>query len=126
MVEVNIETDFSARNDKFVALVDKAIAAAKAADGSDGVFSDLEFEGKKLSEHGTDLTAAIGEKVTLRRYAKLAVADGKHGFVHSYLHMGGKIGVIVSIEGETAEAASHDATKTFADEVAMQIASGIE
>ena len=121
IAEVNIETDFSARNDKFAAFVDKAMAAAKAADGTTP-FAEVVLDGKSLSEHANDLTAVIGEKITMRRYAKVDIGDGKHGFCHSYVHMGGKIGVIVAIEGETTEAVSHEATTTFADETAMQIA----
>jgi elongation factor Ts len=121
IVEVNIETDFSARNDMFKALVDTAVSAAKAADtGAD--FAGLTVDGKALSEHASELTAVIGEKITLRRFDKLAIADGKHGFCHAYVHMGGKIGVAVQIEAETAEAARHDASVSFADDTAMQIA----
>jgi elongation factor Ts len=121
IVEVNIETDFSARNDKFKALVDKAIMTAKAAEPG-AELGALKFEGKSLDDHASELTAIIGEKITLRRYDKLSVGAGKHGFCHSYVHMGGTIGVIVCIEAETAEAAAHDAVKTFADDTAMQIA----
>jgi elongation factor Ts len=121
IAEVNIETDFSARNDKFAAFVDKAVSAAKAADGTTP-FGELQIEGKSLDDHASDLTAVIGEKITLRRYGKLGIDEGKHGFVHSYVHMGGKIGVLVAIEAETAAAAAHDATKSFADETSMQIA----
>lgn len=120
IVEVNTETDFSARNDQFKALVDRAIAAAEAGTGAE--LAALEIAGKSLEQHATELTAVIGEKITLRRVDRLAIAAGKHGFCHSYVHMGGKIGVILSIEAETTAAATHEATKTFADETAMQIA----
>ena len=121
LVEVNIETDFSARNDKFKALVDKVVGAAKeAAPGAE--LGSLVVDGKSLAEHASELTAVIGEKITLRRFSQLSIGEGKHGFCHSYVHMGGKIGVLVAIEAETAEAASHEAARTFADETAMQIA----
>jgi elongation factor Ts len=121
LVEVNVETDFSARNDKFKALVDKVVGAAKDADaGAD--LASLSVGGKSLADHASELTAIIGEKITLRRFSQLAVGEGKHGFCHCYVHMGGKIGVVVAIEAETAAAAAHEAARTFADETAMQIA----
>jgi elongation factor Ts len=121
VVEVNIETDFSARNDRFKALCDRALAASKAAPPG-GELEKLVHEGKTLAEHASEVTAVIGEKITLRRYAQLALADGKTGFCTSYVHMGGKIGVILAI-GTASEAVSgHEATRTFAEETAMQIA----
>jgi len=121
IVEVNIETDFSARNDKFKDFVHTALGAAKTAD-LDTAFAAVEVDGKSLEQGASDVTAVIGEKITLRRFARLAIADDKHGFCHSYVHMGGKIGVILAIEAETAEAAGHAAAKSFADDTAMQIA----
>lgn len=119
VVEVNIETDFSARNDKFVAFTDRVVAAAKEAEeGAD--LGKAVHEGKTLAEHADELTAVIGEKVTLRRFAKLAV-DGS-GFCHSYVHMGGKIGVILALKAENDAAAGHEAAKSFADDTCMQIA----
>ena len=121
VVEVNIETDFSARNEKFTTFVDKVVAAAKAAP-ADGELAKLESGGSTLEDLATDLTAVIGEKITLRRYAKLAIGEGKHGQCSAYVHMGGRIGVILSLEAETAEAAKSDAASTFAEETCMQIA----
>ncbi len=121
MVEVNIETDFSARNEKFKSLVDKAMTAVQQV-GADGELAALEVDGKTLAEHATELTAIVGEKITLRRFVKLAVGEGKHGFCHSYVHMGGKIGVVVVVEGETEQAVAHEAARSFADDTAMQIA----
>jgi elongation factor Ts len=121
IVEVNIETDFSARNDKFKALCDKAMSAVQGAP-TGGECGKLVFEGKTLDEHAAEVTAVIGEKITLRRYDKLSIAKGKHGFCSAYVHMGGKIGVILAIEAETDAAAKHAAAQTFGEETAMQIA----
>jgi elongation factor Ts len=121
VAEVNIETDFSARNDRFKSFVDTALSAAKEASAG-AVFGELTADGKSLDDHASELTGIIGEKITLRRYDKLAVSDKCHGFCHAYVHMGGKIGVAVQIEAETSEAAAHEAVLTFADETAMQIA----
>ncbi len=121
VAEVNIETDFSARNENFKAFVDKVMAVAKTVDlGTD--LLTCETAGKTLADHGTELTARVGEKVSIRRFDRLTIPEGKHGFCHSYVHMGGKIGVILTIEAETAEAASHESVKSFADDTAMQVA----
>jgi elongation factor Ts len=128
IVEVNIETDFSARNDRFKSVVDKAMRAAQDGPaGSD--LSKLVFEGKTLEEHASEVTAIIGEKITLRRWDRLsigegkqAIGDGKQGFCSAYVHMGGKIGVILALEAETADCAKHEAAQTFAEETCMQIA----
>lgn len=119
LVEVNIETDFSARNERFTKFVDRVAAAAKEAEaGAD--LSKAVHEGKTLAEHADELTAVIGEKITLRRFAKLAVEGS--GFCHSYVHMGGKIGVIIALTADSDAVAGHEAAKTFADETCMQIA----
>ncbi len=121
IVEVNIETDFSARNENFKAFVDKVMAVAKTVDPGTDLLA-CEADGKTLADHATELTAVVGEKVSLRRFDRLAIGEGKHGSCHSYVHMGGKIGVILMVEAETAEAIGNDAVKTFADETAMQVA----
>ena len=121
IVEVNIETDFSARNEKFGALVGRAMEAAVAAPTGQS-FEELEHGGKKLAEHASELTAVVGEKVTLRRYTKIAVPAGKAGFCMSYVHMAGKIGVLLTIEAGSDAAAAHEAARTFAEETAMQVA----
>jgi elongation factor Ts len=121
IVEVNIETDFSARNDKFKNFVGKALSAAKIApEGT--VLAEADYEGKSLAQHASDLTAVVGEKITLRRYARLALPEGTSGFCHSYVHMGGKIGVLLLLEAENQAVAAHAAVKSFADDTAMQIA----
>lgn len=119
VVEVNIETDFSARNERFAKFVERVAVCAKEAEtGAD--LGKAVHEGKTLAEHADELTAVIGEKITLRRFAKLAV-DGP-GFCHSYVHMGGKIGVIIALTADSDAVAEHEAAKTFADETCMQIA----
>src|SRR4029077_14564814 len=79
MVEVNIETDFSARNDKFKALVGHAREAAKAAPAGTNL-EEMSHGGKKLADEANELTAVIGEKITLRRAVRIAVGKGKQGF----------------------------------------------
>lgn len=121
IVEVNIETDFSARNIKFKELAQRVLAAAKAAPAG-AALETLSFEGKNLVDDANELTAIVGEKITLRRSKKLALADGKHGFCSSYIHMGGKIGVVLALETSSPAVAENGAVRTFAEETAMQVA----
>ena len=112
VVEINCETDFAAGNEQFkelLAKIAKHIVAAKIASGDVDALNNSEIEGKKVSDLITEATATIGEKISLRRFARYESA----GRVASYIHMGGKIGVLVDLTGGSAELA-HD--------VAMQIA----
>lgn len=98
MVEINSETDFSARNEQFSGFVKKvAELALKAKKGTVEEISALDFgTGKTVAEELTNLVATVGENMQLRRAACLESKDGNVG---AYVHMGGKIGVLVSVEG---------------------------
>jgi len=121
MVEVNIQTDFAARNDHFRAFVGQVLAAAETApDGAE--IAQVKIGDKAVSEMAVELTARIGEKIEARRWAKVSVPEGKHGVCTAYVHLGGKIGVIVSVETDTAEVAAHPEVQKFVDDTAMQAA----
>ncbi len=114
LAEVNCETDFVARNDGFKALVDEITNTVFA--------SDLPHEALVAPDGpvGSRITAEIakvGENMAVPRTAKLT-AD----HIGSYSHMGGKIGVLVQIDGVTGEAASHEAFRSFVNELAMHVA----
>jgi elongation factor Ts len=109
IVEVNIQTDFAARNDTFKAFVGDVLALAEKTP----LGADL---GAQM------LAGKIGEKISVRRWDRLEIAAGKHGVAHAYVHMGGKIGVALAVETETADAAKHAEVLKFADDTAMQIA----
>ena len=90
IVEVNIQTDFAARNEAFTGFVGEMLALAeKTPIGAD--LSAQSIGSKLVSDVVTELTAKIGEKIAVRRWHRLEVAAGKSGFVHSYVHLGGKI-----------------------------------
>jgi elongation factor Ts len=122
MVEVNIQTDFSARNDAFKQFVGDVLAVAeKAPAGAD--LSTQPLAGKTVADVAIDLTAKIGEKIQARRWDRVTVPAGKHGICYAYVHLGGKIGVIVAVEAETPAAASHADVASFAENAALQNAS---
>lgn len=101
MVEINSETDFVARDENFLGFANKVAQAALAADQTDpAAIADLAVEGGgSVEEARQALVQKIGENIQVRRAVRLS-ADG--GVVGSYVH-GGKIGVLVSLNGGNAE-----------------------
>jgi elongation factor Ts len=102
VVEVNAETDFVARNDKFQAVV-RAIADLARERGDDVEAlkaATLPAAGRSVADELTHLIATIGENMTLRRARRLAVTNGVvAGYVHNSLAPNlGKIGVLVALE----------------------------
>ena len=113
LVEVNCETDFVAKTDKFKALVaDVAEQVAKKNPADvDALLKQPFFkdENTTIEQMVTAATAEIGEKISIRRFVRY-----EGGIVESYIHMGGKVGVLVQAEGTPNEEVIHD--------VALQIA----
>jgi elongation factor Ts len=101
VVEVNSETDFVARNDKFQGFVGAvAKLAAQSKDLQELTGKTMPGEGKTVADKLTDLVATIGENMSLRRMATLSAGTGVvASYVHSALAPGlGKIGVLVALE----------------------------
>ncbi len=113
IVEVNCETDFVAKTDDFKALVNsvaKLVVEKNPADVDE--LMALDCGDGTVAEMVNRAVAKIGEKITIRRFARM---DGQ--LVDTYIHLGGKIGVIVAAktaDAEKARPAVHD--------VAMHIA----
>ena len=121
LVEVNIQTDFAARNDKFRDFVGEVLNAVKSAPiGVDA--GTLELRGKTVTDAANELTAAIGEKVAVRRWDRVEVPAGSSGAAHAYVHLGGKIGVVLAIKADSDATSNHDEVVKFIDDTAMQIA----
>ena len=118
-VEVNAETDFVAKNEKFqgyVAQVAELALNTKAADIDAFMEEEWTFsESATVKEELAHQIATIGENMNIRRFAQVAE---ENGFVASYTHMGGKIGVLVDVETDVV----NDAVKEMAKNVAMQVA----
>lgn len=106
IVEVNSETDFVASNDKFIKLVDditKAILAAKPKDLKEAMAAKL---GDGTIESAiTDLTAVIGEKLTLRRFQFMTKNDDE--VFGAYKHNKGAIVALAKVQGGSAEVAKN-------------------
>jgi elongation factor Ts len=101
LVEINSETDFVARNDKFQAFVSGVVKlATQSKDIADLSAKSLPGEGKTVADKLTELIATIGENMGLRRMAVLSAKPGVvAGYVHNALAPGlGKIGTLVALE----------------------------
>jgi len=102
VVEINAETDFVARNEKFQAMVADVAKLALEANGSSETLKTLHYPGTKhaVAEHVAELVATIGENMSVRRTAALSVGNGAIGqYVHNQVALGmGKIAVLVGLE----------------------------
>ena len=113
ILEINSETDFVAKNEKFVALVKNvanAILAAEPKSLEEAL--QVQAEGGSVEELINEGIATIGEKLSLRRFEVVSKTDADA--FGAYSHMGGRIGVLTLVEGSTDEEAAKD--------VAMHIA----
>ena len=111
IVEVNCETDFVGKNENFQALA-KSIAELIVKTNPADVDALLasEMDGKTVKDVVTEAIAKIGENISVRRFVRYESAEGK---VYSYIHGGGKIGVLVDMKGGDAE---------LGKDIAMQVA----
>ncbi|MCI8948509.1 MAG: elongation factor Ts [Lachnospiraceae bacterium] len=119
VVEVNAETDFVAKNEKFrIYAADVAAQALKSSAATMEEFMEEKWEkdpSLSVKEALSSQIAIIGENMNIRRFEKLSV---ENGFVASYIHAGGKIGVLVAVESDVV----NDSIKEMAKNVAMQAA----
>lgn len=111
VVEVNCETDFVANTDKFHVLADKVAKHIMVENPADmDALNASMLDGKSVADFIKEAIANIGEKIDIRRFARY---ETKAGRIASYIHMGGKIGVLVELSGGTAE---------LGKDISMQIA----
>lgn len=119
VVEVNAETDFVAKNEKFQGYVaDVAAQALKTSAADIDAFLAEPWEkdsSKTVAEELAAQIAVIGENMNIRRFEQVEEANG---FVASYIHAGGKIGVLIDVETDVI----NDAVKEMAKNIAMQAA----
>lgn len=119
IVEVNSETDFVAKNEKFRDFVAAVAAQAVKSDAKDmEAFLAEKWSldaSKTVKEELSSMIAVIGENMNIRRFEKVTAANG---FVVSYIHGGGRIGILVEIESSV----NNDEVQEAAKNVAMQVA----
>ena len=119
IVEVNAETDFVAKNAKFQAYVAQVAAQALTTTATDmDAFMDEKWtadESLTVKEALSSEISIIGENMSIRRFKQVTE---ENGFVSSYIHAGGRIGVLLDVQTDVV----NDAVKEMAKNVAMQIA----
>ena len=117
VVEFNCETDFVAANDEFVAFAERLaeMVVETKAENVEALLNE-KFDGETtVSDALKALIAKLGENMTVRRFTRFAI---ENGVVKSYIHGGGRIGVLVELACDTAS----DVLDEVAKEVCMQIA----
>jgi len=111
LIEVNCETDFVARNESFAAFVNRLALKACATDG-------------RLANEVKDEVVAkvteLGENIVVSRDTRY-VLDG-HGMIASYIHLGGKVGVLIEVTCQKAETVENDVFKKLIRDVTLHIA----
>ena len=119
VVEVNAETDFVAKNEKFRTFVEEVATQALDSNAKDiDAFLNEKWAldpSKTVSEQLSAMISVIGENMHIRRFAKL---EEENGLVQDYVHSGGRIGVLLDVKSSVV----NDAVKEMAKNVAMQIA----
>lgn len=121
LIEVNCETDFVSRNEQYVQFVDE-IANTLAA-------SDAKTLEEALAVKIGDLTIedfvkakvlALGENIRLRKFERFDLAD--HGAIAQYIHMGGKVGVLLEVSAGSGDTAAKDAFRDLVKDITLHIA----
>ena len=114
LVEINCESDFVAKNPQFSEI---ATEAAKVIIANNPANLDellaCAYDGATVEDYLKSKTAIIGEKIAIRRFVKYET----NGFLASYIHLGGKLGVMLDMAGEAT-----DAAKEIAHDVTLQVA----
>ncbi len=104
ILEINCETDFVAKNEKFQKFMDDVattILSSNAKTNEEALA--LSYDQGTLNDYVTSMTATIGEKISFRRFTLLEKNDDE--YFGSYIHMGGKISVLTLLKGASEEVA---------------------
>ena len=120
ILELSCETDFVGTNPKFTGFAAKLAQVVAENDPADvEALKACEMDGSTVDAELTEMIHVIGENMKVMRFQRVAVENGA---LASYIHLGGKIADIAAFEFAKDETAAADEFKTFAHDVAMQIA----
>ncbi|MFO5527339.1 MAG: translation elongation factor Ts [Cuspidothrix sp.] len=123
LIEVNCQTDFVARNDAFKALVKNLAQQAATVDSVESLLTQPYIENSSVTvdEFIKETIATLGENIQVRRFVNFSIS-GTPGIADSYIHTGGRVGVLVELNTQTASAVANEEFKNLARNAAMQIA----
>jgi elongation factor Ts len=125
LLEVNCETDFVARTERFTDLTRLLVSLV----GTDAAAAEMDallacaVNGKPVADVVKDAIASLGENIVIRRAARLALPQDAQGLVTSYLHGGGKIGVLVEVRCKSDGVAEGEGLRQLAKDLALQVCS---
>ena len=122
LAEINCETDFVAKNEiftNFVWEVTEEISKAKAT-GVEELLESATSEGILFKDTIASKIAALGENIVIRRFERFTV-EGE-GIVASYIHLQGKVGVLVEITCKSGETLKNESFRDFVKDITLQIA----
>ncbi|MES2475943.1 MAG: translation elongation factor Ts [Verrucomicrobiota bacterium] len=121
LLELNCETDFVSKNESFQAFVGTladALAASSAAD-LDAALT-VQIGGQSLEDTVKAKVGEVGENLQFRKYVRYDAASG--GVVASYIHLGGKVGVLIEVGTTKPESKSTDSFKELIKDLTLHIA----
>ena len=120
LLELSCETDFVGSNAKFTGFASKVAEVVATTEPADvDALLEKPMGEETVSSELTEMIHIMGENMKISRFAARKVENGA---LASYIHMGGKIGVLVEFAFEKAETAQAESFKTFAHDVALQVA----
>ena len=121
LLEVNCETDFVSKNENFQAFVAEiADALAKSAAADHAAALAVQHDGQSIEDTIKAKVGEVGENLQFRKYVRYDAAPG--GVVASYIHLGGKVGVLIEVGTTKAETAGTDSFKELIKDLTLHIA----
>ncbi|MEY2911634.1 MAG: Elongation factor Ts [Cyanobacteriota bacterium] len=124
LIEVNCQTDFVARNEAFKSLVKNLAQQAATADSIESLLAQpyMENPGVTVEEFIKETIATLGENIQVRRFVNFSLAKGTPGVADSYIHTGGRVGVLLELTAESDSAVANEEFQGLAKNAAMQVA----
>jgi elongation factor Ts len=123
LIEVNCQTDFVARNEAFKALVKNLAQQATTADSVESLLNQryIGDSGVTVDDFIKQTATTLGENIQVRRFVNFSLND-KAGIADSYIHTGGRVGVLVELTAQNSATATNVEFQNLAKNAAMQIA----
>lgn len=123
LLEVNCQTDFVARNEAFKTLVKNLAQQAATAENVESLLAQPYIEDKSVTveEFIKQAIATLGENMQVRRFVKFTLEETQ-GIVDSYIHTGGRVGVLVELNSKTDAPSGREEFQSLARNIAMQVA----
>jgi elongation factor Ts len=124
LLEVNCQTDFVARNESFQALVKNLAKQAATVTSVESLLAQPYIEDTSITVEDfiKQAIGQLGENIQVRRFINFSLPAGTPGVVDSYIHTGGRVGVLVELNSQSEAAAKNEEFQNLARNAAMQVA----